>query len=119
MQASEIRDIVRSLYDRIGDVVKPVRLIQKNYGAYEPGSSPAPLRAAYAARLIRTATPTSKSLLETGPVLDAPYHIGLLECEEAKPAADDEILLEGQTFTLLQTASMDLETGILFEVWYR
>ncbi|MEP3245062.1 MAG: hypothetical protein ABJN40_12950 [Sneathiella sp.] len=119
MQASEIRNIVRSLYDRVGDVVKPIRLIQKSYRAYEPGSSPVPVRADYAARLIRTATPTSKALLETGPVLDEPYHVGLLECEETKPAADDEILVDGQTYTLLQTASMDLETGILFEVWYQ
>ncbi|MCG8492276.1 MAG: hypothetical protein MI743_11720, partial [Sneathiellales bacterium] len=73
MQFEEIRNAVKNLYDRVGDVAKPVTLTEKDYDAYSPGSDPVATETTYECRLIETRSPALRSLVETGPVLDKDY----------------------------------------------
>lgn len=118
MQFEEIRNAVKSLYDRVGDVARPATLTQKDYEDYTPGSDPVAEETAHKCRLIETRSPTLRSLVETGPVLDKSYQIGLLEIEGYSPKAGDELSVQDEVYTLQQVAPMDLGAGILFEIWY-
>lgn len=118
MQFEEIRNAVKNLYDRVGDVARPVTLTQKDYDDYTPGADPVAEETAHTCRLIETRSPALRSLMETGPVLENGYQIGLLEIEDYAPKAGDELSVQDAVYTLHQVAPMDLGAGILFEIWY-
>ncbi len=119
MQIENIRNAVRNLYDRVGDVAKPAILVRKSFGTYIPGASPVATLTEIPVRLIETATPTSRSLMEDDGISDKAYRVGLLECEKAVPEIQDDLKVSEKTFIITQVAPMDLGAGILFEVWYQ
>lgn len=119
MRNELIRKTVRTVLGNAGDVVTPVQLVRKNPGSYFPGTGAEVTETLFGARLVKTETPTGRSGIEVGGILDKAVHIGLLETEEEIPQADDDLLIGEARFTIIQAAPADLGAGILYEVWYQ
>ncbi len=118
MKLENIRQHIRRLYDAAGEIAFTAKLIQKDYGAYIPGSSSTPSEMSYPARLIKMKSVSGKSGIEDGPVLEKGIQMGLLECESAAPQVDDELDLDEERLIIAKVNSVDMGAGLLYEVWY-
>jgi len=119
MREEMIRQAVRSVFARAGDLSHSVQIVRKEYGAYIPGSGAAISEALIDAKFIKTETPLTRSGVETGAILEKAVYIGLMEIETDIPQVDDDLILGGDRFTIVQVAPVDLGAGILYEVWYQ
>ena len=119
MRNEMIRQAVRSVFGRAADLTHMVQIVRKDFGAYIPGVGAAVTETLIDAKFIKTETPLTRSGVETGSILEKAVHIGLMEIETDIPKADDDLILGGDRFTIVQTAPVDLGAGILYEVWYQ
>ena len=101
MRNETIRRMVRDLFD------------------YEPGSSTEETTSDIAIRLVRTEKSLSDGANAVGTPIDPSLHHALIECETVKPKVDDDLMIDAETFTLLQVVAADTGAGILYEVSYQ
>jgi hypothetical protein len=119
MRHDMIRQMVRDLFDTIGEVAVSATLRQKTQGAYEPGSGAAETATDTTIRLVRTEKSLADSQNAVGTPINPTLHHALIECEEVTPKADDDLIIGSSTFTLLQAVAVDTGAGILYEVSYQ
>lgn len=119
MRNETIRRMVRDLFDTVGEVAVSATLRQKTQGDYEPGSSTEETTSDIAIRLVRTEKSLSDGANADGTPIDPSLHHALIECETVKPKVDDDLMIDAETFTLLQVVAADTGAGILYEVSYQ
>ena len=119
MRNETIRQMVRDLFDTIGEVAVSATLRQKTQGAYAPGSGAAETTSDTAIRLVRTEKTLSDAANVDGTPINPSLHHALIECEAVTPKADDDLIIGSSTFTLLQAVAVDTGAGILYEVSYQ
>ncbi|MDF2367494.1 hypothetical protein [Sneathiella sp.] len=119
MRNDTIRQMVRDLFDTIGEVALSATLRQKTQGDYEPGSGAAETTSDTSIRLVRTEKSLSEAHNATGTPINPSLHHALIECEDVTPKADDDLIIGAETFTLLQAVAVDTGAGILYEVSYQ
>lgn len=119
MRNETIRQMVRDLFDTIGDVAVSATLRQKSQGEYEPGSGATETTSDTAIRLVRTEKNLSDAANADGTPINPALHHALIECEDVTPKADDDLIIGAETYTLLQVVAVDTGAGILFEVSYQ
>jgi propanediol dehydratase small subunit len=119
MRHDMIRQMVRDLFDTIGEVAVSATLRQKTQGAYEPGSGASETTTDTTIRLVRTEKSLADSQNAAGSPINPALHYALMECEDVTPKADDDLVISAETFTLLQVVAVDTGAGILYEVSYQ
>ena len=119
MRNETIRRMVRDLFDTVGEVAVSATLRQKTQGDYEPGSSTEETTSDIAIRLVRTEKSLSDGANADGTPIDPSLHHALIECETVTPKVDDDLMIDAETFTLLQVVAADTGAGILYEVSYQ
>jgi len=119
MRNETIRQMVRDLFDTIGEVAVSATLRQKAQSAYEPGSGASETTTDTTIRLVRTEKSLADSQNAAGTPINPALHHALIECEDVTPKADDDLIIGSSTFTLLQAVAVDTGAGILYEVSYQ
>ncbi len=119
MRNDTIRQMVRDLFDTIGEVAVSATLRQKTQGDYDPGSGAEETTSDTAIRLVRTEKSLAKAANADGTSIDPSLHHALIECEDVTPKADDDLIIGSNSFTLLQVVAADTGAGILYEVSYQ
>ncbi|MZR30902.1 hypothetical protein [Sneathiella litorea] len=119
MRHDMIRQMVRDLFDTIGEVAVSATLRQKTQGAYEPGSGASETTTDTTIRLVRTEKSLSDTANAVGTPINPTLHHALIECEDVTPKADDDLIIGSSTFTLLQAVAVDTGASILYEVSYQ
>ncbi|MBO0334572.1 hypothetical protein J0X12_13165 [Sneathiella sp. CAU 1612] len=119
MRNETIRQMVRDLFDTVGEVAVSATLRQKIQGAYDPGSGASEATTDTTIRLVRTEKSLSDAANVGGTPINPALHHALIECEDVTPKADDDLIIGAETFTLLQVVAADTGAGILYEVSYQ
>ncbi|GLQ07514.1 hypothetical protein [Sneathiella chinensis] len=118
MNKEEIRQSVKGVLDRLGDVVVPVQIIRKTPTDTLPGEPPVSGEDQFPARLLMTGTGGARGT-ESGPELYPAATRGLLESSAVVPRVHDDLVVDGVRRTLLAVEGADLGAGVLFDVRYQ
>ncbi|MAL80222.1 MAG: hypothetical protein CMN55_14135 [Sneathiella sp.] len=119
MKQLDIDRMVRRLFNAAGELAVLATLKRKTAGSYSPGTGAGETVEDIPIRLVRIEKPLRDSGNETAPRMGEPLHYALVECADIIPRADDDLLIAGAGFTVVQAVSLDAGAGILYEVAYR